>query len=102
MARHRRIGDYVTQVFRCGHCSERVQETRQLGSGRPGPWRRYCSVECRQAAKRVRDREQARERYRLAEGLCLTCGTRIEDERFHPYCSLRCDDVLWEIRTLVR
>lgn len=98
----RKAGGSLTQVFRCGHCGERVRETRQLGAGRPGPWRRYCSAGCRQAAKRVRDREQARERYRLAKGLCLSCGTKIEAEHFHPYCSVRCDEVLWELRTLVR
>lgn len=94
--------DYCTQVFKCGHCGKLCRETRQLGTGRRGAWRAYCSVECRQAAKRVRDREQARERYRLAKGLCLTCGLRIEAEGFHSYCSPRCDETPWEIWTTVR
>ncbi|MEU4233386.1 hypothetical protein AB0F17_54655 [Nonomuraea sp. NPDC026600] len=92
---------YLTQAFKCGHCAKPDKEIRKLGSGRPGPWLRYCSTECRQAAKRVRDREKAQERYRLSKGLCLKCGLKIDAEEFDPYCSLRCDDVLWEIRTAV-
>jgi hypothetical protein len=87
------LDGYLTQVFRCGHCDKLCRETRKPGTGRRGAWRSYCSVECRQAAKRLRDRRLGQERYRRRKGLCVECGGGVNDDRHLPYCGDECDDL---------
>jgi hypothetical protein len=99
-------GVYLTQVFECGHCGRRVQETRQRGpGGRRGGWRRYCSAVCGREAKRLRDREHAQRSYRRRKGLCLSCGVKAVSQIANdspPVCAApECSHEVYALWTVV-
>ena len=79
-----RIGDPQADArwrrLRCAHCADSF-----LGRGRRSPVLRYCSTDCYQQARRLRER-----RISVADA-CLVCGTALNRERrTRRFCSAAC------------
>ena len=77
----------------CLVCGSPVGGT--VGKGRP---RKFCSLECITAARRIVDAHVER------EVSCEVCGKSITETPQHPrrYCSDRCSTIAWGWREMIR